>query len=92
MIIDSHWYGIDVCIKCYYVLSKRQINHSGGICPTCGYSSFSETCTTQKLILKKKRYDKWWEFWKKKEVSYTGLDDFTKNWLKSKTHLLRRIE
>mgnify|MGYP003402927988 CR=1 FL=1 len=83
---ESKWYAIYVCTNCEKRLLEHQRSDSYGICPYCGFDSWNKYCMTQKVIINKIKHNnkKWWQFWKKREVTYVGKDEFSQKWLLKK--------
>lgn len=79
---ESNWYSFEVCIKCYKILSNRQILYSNGTCPYCGHTNDSTITDSIKITLKKFKHHKWWQFWKRKVV-YVGNNLLSQKWLKN---------
>ena len=49
--IESDWYGIDVC-KCEGRLNYSQRMCSDGVCHKCGHATKGDVCETNKVVLK----------------------------------------
>jgi len=80
---ESDWYKIDVCTNCESRMSYWVMYNSGGVCPKCGYNSYSCACDSRDVVLKEIKHHKWWEFWRRK-YTYIGIDKFSQDWIDRK--------